>query len=75
MTAIAVALRAPSESAQFFSKHHHRWELQCALAVHTAFESNAIESAMIASATALMQACKRRAARVVNLAGVVTNCI
>ena len=57
MTAIATALRAPSESAQlFFSKHHHRWELQCTLAVHTAFktESNAIGLAMIASATALM---------------------
>ena len=78
ITAIATALRAPSESAQlFFSKHHHRWELQCTLAVHTAFktESNAIELAMIASSTALMQACKRRAARAVNLAGVATNCI
>ena len=78
MTAIATALRAPSESAQlFFSKHHHRWELQCTLAVHTAFktESNAIGLAMIASATALLQASKYRAARAVNLAGVATNCI
>ena len=78
MTAIATALRAPSESAQlFFSKHHHRWELWCTPAVHTAFktETNAIELAMIASSTALMQACKRRATRAVNLAGVATNCI
>ena len=70
MTAIAAALRAPSESAQlFFSKHHHRWELWCTPAVHTAFktESNAIELAMIASSTALMQACKRGASRAVNL--------
>ena len=72
MTAIATAVRAPSESAQlFFSSIIIVGSCKCTLAVHTAFktESNAIELAIIASSTALMQACKRRAARAVNLAG------
>ena len=58
------ALRVLSDSAQtFFSKHHRHWELQSALVVHTAFKTvfNAIELAMIASSTALTQACKRGA--------------
>ena len=47
----------------------HIWELQCTLAVYTAFktESNAIELAMITSSTTLMQACKREAPRAGNL--------
>ena len=54
----------------------HIWELQCTLAVYTAFkiESNAIELRM-ASSTAWMQACKRCAIKAVNLAGAATNCI
>ena len=38
-------------------------------------ESSAIELAKMARSTAWMQACKRRAARAVDLAGVATNCI
>ena len=73
MTAVATAFRAHSESAQLSSSFPSiivigscSALLRCMLLSKPV--SNAIESAMIASSTALMQACKRGApsARVVS---------
>ena len=54
----------------------HKWELQCTLAVIPLSKLNPMRSSSRrSSSTTWMQACKRCAARAVNLAGVETNCI